>query len=688
MKRVFAVIGFTMALTMLVANLVDAYYIFIIAIGLTVIFAVSLFLPYLRNNKPFEICLVSIIFACIIFLVYRNFIVLPQLRLTDSEADCRFYVIEKLNSSYTSNSYLARIQSGSIDNIPENMKLIVYTTVDTQLTPYNVYRGHISFFTQYEKPFESYGNYANGIFISATAEDITSLDESVYTVFKSVAVLKQSITDKLTYIIGGIEGRLSNALITGDTSLLPSKVKTSFKAAGVSHIMAVSGLHLSLITGVFVFLLKKLKVNKRVSAVIGVFVVLVYMAIVGFSGSVVRAGIMMIILFSGDLFSRRSDSLNSLGIAACLMCFNPYAVSDVGMLFSVCAVMSLVTLYPLVMKKLPRVYADPLCKTKKEKLRDGFTNVLSIFYASVCISIYCLPLTYMFYSSVCVISPLSNLLVMPLASVCVVFSFMTYFSSVIGVDFITIGVAYLTKQADTLLFKEVYMLSSFGNTEFDLDYRYGAVIAGVLVIVACAILIRTKAVFRICALFSAALMLVCTLSFCIADRDRAKIYVFGENAVFVSYRDINIVWGVDTADEYYSVRNAVNSNGGYIDYLICDNLLSYSSLLSNDACVNTLIYNEFNDTILVDASHQSLEIHDYYNVKLCDDFEFYYDKGDFTVNVKGFTLSSKYETANAYIKYDELCDDVGEISLEDRGVCYTVNNDNTYNVRRLNKWQK
>ena len=55
MKRVFALIGFTMELTMLVANLVDAYYIFIASIGLTVIFAVSLFLPYFRKNKPFEI---------------------------------------------------------------------------------------------------------------------------------------------------------------------------------------------------------------------------------------------------------------------------------------------------------------------------------------------------------------------------------------------------------------------------------------------------------------------------------------------------------------------------------------------------------------------------------------------------------------------------------------------------------
>ena len=688
MKRVFAVIGFTMALTMFVANLVDAYYIFITVIGLTVIFAVSLFLPYFRNNRPFEICLATVIFACFLFLIYKSYVVSPQLSLAENEADCRFYVIEKLNSSYTSNSYLARIQSSSLEKVPENMKLIVYTTSDTRLEEYEAYSGHFSFFTQYEKPFESYGKYADGIFISATAGDVTSLDESVYTVFKSVGILKQSIINKLTYIIGNIQGVLSTALITGDTSLLPPSIKAEFTTAGVSHIMAVSGLHLSLITGVLVFALKKLKVNRKISSAFGIVAVFVYMAVVGFSGSVVRAGIMMSVLFIGDLFSRRSDSLNSLGIALFLMCLNPYAVSDVGMLFSICAVLSLVTLYPLLMKRLPRTYVDPLFKTKKERLRDRFLDLLCVFYASVCISVYCLPVTYMFYSSVCVISPLSNLLVLPLASVCVVLSFLTYFASVVKIDFITIGIAFLTKQADTLLLKEVNMLSSLGNTYFYFDYRYGAVIAGVLLIIACAFLIRRKTAFKIGALLSAALILVCSVSFCISDRDRAKIYVFGENAVFVCYKNINVVWGVDTADEYYSVRSAVNSNGGYIDYLVCDNLLLYSSLLSNDVSVNTLIYNEFNDTILVDASHQSLEIHDYYNIKLCDDFELYYDEGDITLNVKGFDLSSKYKTANAFVGNDKIIDDIGEISIKDEGVCYTIDNDNTYSVRRLNKWQK
>lgn len=688
MKRVFAIIGFTMALTMLVANLVDAYYIMIAATWLTVIFAVSLFLPYFRNNRPFEICLATVVFACFMFLAYRSVVVLPQLRLDGSEAYCRFYVIEHLSSSYSSNSYLARIQSSNLDSVSENMKLLIYTASDTKLTPYTAYNGRMSFFLQYDKPFDSYGKYANGIFISATTEDITPLNESVYTVFKSVGALKQSITDKLTYIIGGTQGKLSNALVTGDTSLLSSSVKSAFQKAGASHIMAVSGLHLSLITGVFTSLLKRLKLNKRVSAVIGISVVVLYMAIAGFSGSVVRAGIMMAILFSGDLLSRRSDSLNSLGIAVFLMCFNPYAVSDVGMLFSVCAVLSLVTLYPILMKKLPKFYADPLNKTKKERLRDLYIDMLSIFYACVCISIYCIPVMYIFYSSVCIVSPLSNLIVMPIASVCVVLSFLTYFAGVIGINIITIAVAYLAKQADTLLLKEVYLLSSLGNTSFDFDYRYGVVIAGVLVIAAFAFLLKTKLAFKLCALFSVALMLVCTISFVVADKDRARLYVCGEDAVFVSYKDINIVWGVDTADEYYSIRNAVNSNGGYIDYLLCDNLLSYSSLLSNDTPVNTLIYDEFNDTILLDISHQTLEIHDYYNVKLSDDFEFFYEKGEFTVNVKGFVLSSKYKSVNAFVNNDKIYDDVGEISLKDGGVYYTVNNDNTYNVRRMNKWQK
>ena len=688
MKRVFAIIGFSSMLTMLALNLINSNFIFLITIGLTVIFAVSLLLPAIRKNRVFELCLGSVIFSCVVFLVFNSFVVQPQLALDDSEAYCRFYITEQNSKTDTSNSYVAKIIDSESDSVPSNSKIMLYTDTSVSPEPYTVVTAKLRFFSQYENAFSSFGKYADGIFIGAAMDDVQMSDNRVFSPFSYVNKLRNSISSKLTYIIGGQEGLLSNALVTGDTSMISNYTKRIFKASGVSHIMAVSGLHLSLITGVFSLLLKSIKLKKKIRSVLSILLVLLYMALAGFSGSVVRAGIMMIILFAGNLFSRRADNLNSLGISAFLICLNPYAVTDAGALFSISAVLALVTLFPQLMKRMNVNYADPLNKTGREKIMDRYISVLSMFYASLSISIFCIPVMYMFYSSLSLVSPVSNLFVMPLGSACVVLSFLTYFASVIGINFVTTAFAFVTKIANGLLLKEVEALASLGKTSIDFDYRFGYVIAGVLVLIAISFIMNSDFALKISALLSVLVILFSSLIFSYMDKNTAKIYVFGENAVFTSYKGKNVAWGIDSSEEYYRVKNAVNMNGGYIDYLVCDNSTEYPARLSFDIPVNTLIYDEFNDTILLSSIHKDVEICNDFNVMIFDDFSFEYNNGDFSLNVKNFTLSSKDNSANVYLMNDTLKEKGETVPLGKNGVCFTVNEDNTYTVRRINQWQK
>ena len=82
--------------------------------------------------------------------------------------------------------------------------------------------------------------------------------------------------------MSGREGGLSVALVTGDKSFLSGDVKNAFIYSGTSHIMAVSGLHLGVVTGVLFFILKKLRVKEKTSSAVCIVAVLVYMALAAF----------------------------------------------------------------------------------------------------------------------------------------------------------------------------------------------------------------------------------------------------------------------------------------------------------------------------------------------------------------------------------------------------------------------
>ena len=116
--------------------------------------------------------------------------------------------------------------------------------------------------------------------------------------------------------VGGEEGAFAAALLTGDTSGLGETVVDGARATGLSHILAVSGLHLSILNGFLLVLFGKLRMNKWAANIVCILFTLGFMAVAAFTPSVLRAGIMSIILFIGRLAGREPDTLNSLGIAA------------------------------------------------------------------------------------------------------------------------------------------------------------------------------------------------------------------------------------------------------------------------------------------------------------------------------------------------------------------------------------
>ncbi|MDE7411623.1 MAG: ComEC family competence protein [Paramuribaculum sp.] len=132
-----------------------------------------------------------------------------------------------------------------------------------------------------------------------------------------------------------------NALITGDTTDLSFSTRQSFQKAGLAHILALSGLHVGIITIILSLALWPLYAigHQKIRSVIIMTVLWGYCIITGFSPSVTRAVIMASILITGTLLHRRVSALNSLCAAALIiLMFDPRAVISIGFQMSFAAV--------------------------------------------------------------------------------------------------------------------------------------------------------------------------------------------------------------------------------------------------------------------------------------------------------------------------------------------------------------
>ncbi|MDR0414120.1 MAG: ComEC family competence protein [Prevotellaceae bacterium] len=156
--------------------------------------------------------------------------------------------------------------------------------------------------------------------------------------------------------VAGEELAVLQALTLGDKSRLDADLRQSYAAAGAMHILAVSGLHVGIISMVLGFLLKFLDRQKHGKILRGVIVLLCmwsYALVAGLSPSVQRATIMFTVLTVGNMFSRTTNTYNTLAFSAFLICaFDPLSLFDAGFQLSYAAVLTILFFQPRIYRLL------------------------------------------------------------------------------------------------------------------------------------------------------------------------------------------------------------------------------------------------------------------------------------------------------------------------------------------------
>ncbi len=193
-----------------------------------------------------------------------------------------------------------------------------------------------------------------------------------YTLIGRTMRFKYSCREAITGWLGGQEGALCVSLITGDRTLLSDDTLLSFERVGISHILAVSGLHVSVLIGLLSGILKKMRVKGLVMlpvmGAVAFFISLFY----GFTPSVIRACTMAVIGFAAGGIERRNDPLTTMSVAALAVLIpSPSAVVSPSFLLSFGCCFALVAVNPAITERLK-------CGELAKKLLSPFILTLSV----------------------------------------------------------------------------------------------------------------------------------------------------------------------------------------------------------------------------------------------------------------------------------------------------------------------
>lgn len=262
----------------------------------------------------------------------------------------------------------------------------------------------------------------DGYVVGLLSEDegaATVTEREVRSLRVAAGNLRRTLGAKLDLLVGDEAEGLPSALLLGDKTYLSGQVQRDFSRTGTSHILSISGLHMTLLFGMLEAILRFARVPRKGRVVLLGSLALFYLIIVGFLPSATRAVLMLGMAYVSVMCSARADTLTSLGLAGALILgVTPWAVADAGFWMSFLATFGLVTVSPLLTspdtEQPPRSEVS-LPRRIIRRARTAIRNqgvALAIGVAAVTLTLF---VTALVIGEMGVLSPIATILLTPLS---------------------------------------------------------------------------------------------------------------------------------------------------------------------------------------------------------------------------------------------------------------------------------
>lgn len=241
--------------------------------------------------------------------------------------------------------------------------------------------------------------FSKGIVCTALAYGSITITDSPPSLYGKLLLLRDRSTQALIELIGQENGALAAGMLHGAVEEIPEQTLDHFRGAGIAHLLSVSGLHVSLLAGALIFLLRRVKPVPQF--IITCIVLFAYCAFCAFAPPTLRAALMTVCLLLAKVVHRRNDPLSALSFSfLILLLVFPFALFSIGFQLSYTAVLGILLLYPALsapMQRLPRQLGEPLA-------------------LSISATLSTLPVSAATFHSMSILSVPANILVVPLCA--------------------------------------------------------------------------------------------------------------------------------------------------------------------------------------------------------------------------------------------------------------------------------
>ncbi len=381
-------------------------------------------------------------------------------------------------------------------------------------------------------------------------EDTASFDEQRYALSKRIVIaaddssltyqgrnskfslsyffteLNHKLCSYLYRYTGEENGSLAAALLLGRKDELSDTLQRDFRRLGMIHMLCLSGAHLAILTTLSDNILLKMKVGKKKRAFFNICAVLFFMALTGFSPSLTRAGVMVILANIASLTKLSTDYPTSLTLACgLLVAVNPFSALDYGLHLSFAAAHScyisnsighrFISLFKL--KKMPH-----------RKARRFFNRIIRYIVSTVIynlvITVHILPLLFLYYGEMSLASLPANLIYMPVITLLMYAVLLFYLLSPFLV--FSAPLAYLITALTSLISSSAEAISSLRGIVLPLNYWFTPIFIIPIVIFTAAAFSGRKKTIRlssICSMVIFALFLGTVGIHTIVEKDHVTV---------------------------------------------------------------------------------------------------------------------------------------------------------------------
>lgn len=229
------------------------------------------------------------------------------------------------------------------------------------------------------------------------------------------AVLRRTLLAYINAAFPSDTACFAKALLLGEKTDLPYEVSTSFKISGISHIIAVSGLHVSILFAIVTLITGK---RRLLMALIGIPLLLLFAAVAGFTPSVTRACLMQMLFLGAMLCNKEYDPPTSLAFAALVMLMgNPFVITSASFQLSVGCMAGIFLFSKRItgwINGFP-FWKDWKGKKPKVRFRNWISGGVGITLSAM---FFTTPLVAYYFGTVSLVGILTNLLTLGPVSLC------------------------------------------------------------------------------------------------------------------------------------------------------------------------------------------------------------------------------------------------------------------------------